>query len=164
MGPVRTAPSIRWRAAMFCPEIDPPGRAVIFFAFSFNAPRAKAHRRHSSIAGGRRIARRAAAAIPSVSCATRDPSARKGFQGKSPVYGQRDGKPSQRVSGTVGRTPRRCRPYTVHDFHPVISDELVPPAAPPVPGLTWHFAAARRVIRSRIRDGLPAASWRETVG
>jgi hypothetical protein len=44
--------------------------------------------------------------------------------------------------------------YSVHDFHPVISDELVRRGATRS-GLTWHFARPPVIDRPRIRDGLP---------
>jgi hypothetical protein len=41
--------------------------------------------------------------------------------------------------GFAWRDTTAAQAYTVHDFHPVVADELVRPGASRS-GLTWHFA------------------------
>jgi hypothetical protein len=63
-------------------------------------------------------------------------------------------------SASAGTTQPACRPYTVHDFHPVMTQELVRRGATRS-GLTWHFARppvvdleyemdCRRVLRETV--------------
>ena len=47
-----------------------------------------------------------------------------GIEGKSPVHGRRNGKPLG-AFGFGWKDATAVQAYTVHDFHPVIADELV---------------------------------------
>jgi hypothetical protein len=117
-----------------CPEIDPPAEPS-FFAFSFARP----SRRTSPsfvIAGGAEL---------------------RGGSGSYPerIVRYRDLSPEglkEKVRFTVSEMESRLgafgfgwkvttavQAYTVHDFHPVMTDELVRRGAT-CPGLTWHFA------------------------
>jgi hypothetical protein len=138
-----------------CPEIDPPVEPS-FYAFSFTRP----SRRGSPsfvIAGGAE-ARGGAGSYPERIVRYRDLSA-EGL--------------AEKVRFTVGEMERRlgafgcgwndttaAQAYTVHDFHPVMTDELVRRGVARS-GLTWHFARppvidleyemdCRRVLREMV--------------
>jgi hypothetical protein len=117
-----------------CPETDPPSEPS-FYAFSFTRPSQSAAPTFV-IAGGAEL-RDGPATYPERTVSYRDLSP-EGLK--------------QKVRFTVGSMESRLREfafgwkdttgvqaYTVHDFHPVISDELVRRGAMR-PGLTWHFA------------------------
>jgi hypothetical protein len=117
-----------------CPEIDPPAEPS-FFAFSFTRP-SQATTPSYVIAGGAE-ARGGSGSYPERIVRYRDLSAE----------GMRE-----KVRFTVGEMERRLnafgfswksttavQAYTVHDFHPFMSDELVRRGATHS-GVTWHFA------------------------
>jgi hypothetical protein len=117
-----------------CPEIDPPVEPS-FYAFSFTRP-SQSRTPTFVIAGGAEL---------------RDGSGR--YAERTVRY--RDLSPNglkEKVRFTVGSMESRLgafgfgwkdttavQAYSVHDFHPVISDELVRRGAARF-GLTWHFA------------------------
>jgi hypothetical protein len=117
-----------------CPEIDPPSEPS-FYAFSFTRPGTDAAPSFV-IAGGAEL---------------------RGGSGSYPerIVRYRDLSPdglNEKVRFTVGSMEERLgefgfgwkdttavQAYTVHDFHPVVVDELVRRGAMRS-GLTWHFA------------------------
>ncbi len=117
-----------------CPEIDPPAEPS-FYAFSFTRP--SPNRTPTFIVAGGAEARGGAGSYPERTVRYRDLSP--------------DGL-KEKVRFTVGSMESRLaafgfgwkdttavQAYTVHDFHPVITDELVRRGAMRS-GLTWHFA------------------------
>ena len=117
-----------------CPEIDPPSEPS-FYAFSFTRP-SQAATPSFVIAGGAE-SREGAGSYPERTVRYRDLSP--------------DGL-KEKVRFTVGSMESRLaafgfgwkdttavQAYTVHDFHPVVADELVRRGAMRS-GLTWHFA------------------------
>jgi hypothetical protein len=117
-----------------CPEIDPPAEPS-FYAFSFTRP-SQTTTPSFVIAGGAE-ARGGAGSYPERIVRYRDLSP-EGF--------------GEKVRFTVGEMQNRlaalgfgwndttaAQAYTVHDFHPVMVDELVRRGATRS-GLTWHFA------------------------
>ena len=117
-----------------CPEIDPPAEPS-FYAFSFTRPD-EGSKPSFVIAGGAE-SRDGAGNYPERIVRYRDLSA-DGWK--------------EKVGFTVGSMERRLKSfgvgwedtsavqvYTVHDFHPVVADELVRRGAARS-GLTWHFA------------------------
>jgi hypothetical protein len=117
-----------------CPEIDPPAEPS-FYAFSFTRP-SQGTAPSFVIAGGAE-ARGGAGSYPERIVRYRDLSP--------------DGL-KEKVRFTVGEMENRlgafgfgwkdttaAQAYTVHDFHPVMADELVRRGAMRS-GLTWHFA------------------------
>jgi len=117
-----------------CPQIDPPA-APSFYAFSFTRPTTSAG--PSFVIAGGAEARGGAGSYPERIVRYRDLSA--------------DGL-KEKVRFTSGEMQRRLaafgfgwadttavQAYTIHDFHPVIVDELVRHGAVRS-GLTWHFA------------------------
>ncbi len=117
-----------------CPEIDPPAEPS-FFAFCFTRP-SQSTTPSFVIAGGAEL---------------------RGGSGSYPerIVRYRDLSPDglkEKVRFTVSEMESRLgafgfgwkdatavQAYTVHDFHPVMTDELVRRGATR-PGLTWHFA------------------------
>jgi hypothetical protein len=117
-----------------CPEIDPPAEPS-FYAFSFTRP-GQSTTPSFVIAGGAEL---------------------RGGSGSYPerIVRYRDLSPEglkEKVRFTVSEMESRLgafgfgwkdttavQAYTVHDFHPVMADELVRRGATR-PGLTWHFA------------------------
>jgi len=117
-----------------CPEIDPPAEPS-FYAFSFTRP-GQSTTPSFVIAGGAEL---------------------RGGSGSYPerIVRYRDLSPEglkEKVRFTVSEMESRLgafgfgwkdttavQAYTVHDFHPVMTDELVRRGATR-PGLTWHFA------------------------
>ena len=118
-----------------CPEIDPPAEPS-FFAFSFTRP-SQSPTPSFVIAGGAesrdgpRKLSRAHRALPR--------SQPGGIEGKSPVHGGDRWKARLGAFGFGWKDTTAAQAYTVHDFHPVISEELVRRGAMRS-GLTWHFA------------------------
>jgi hypothetical protein len=117
-----------------CPEIDPPVEPS-FYAFSFTRP-SQSRTPTFAIAGGAEL-RDGSGSYPERTVRYRDLSP--------------DGL-KEKVRFTVGSMESRLgafgfgwkdttavQAYSVHDFHPVISDELVRRGAARS-GLTWHFA------------------------
>jgi hypothetical protein len=138
-----------------CPEIDPPAEPS-FFAFSFTRP-SQGTTPSFVVAGGAEL---------------------RGGSGSYPerIVRYRDLSPEglrEKVRFTVSEMETRLgafgfdwkdttavQAYTVHDFHPVMTDELVRRGATR-PGLTWHFARppvidleyemdCRRVLRETV--------------
>jgi hypothetical protein len=121
-----------------CPEIDPPAEPS-FYAFSFVRP-----------AGGRRRP-----AAPDFVIAGSAETRTGGGSYPERIVRYRDLSPDgwrEKVSFTVGVMENRLaafgfgwadttatQAYTIHDFHPVMTDELVRRGAARS-GLTWHFA------------------------
>lgn len=117
-----------------CPEIDPPAEPS-FYAFSFT--RASHNATPSFVIAGGAESRDGPGTYPERTVRYRDLSP--------------DGL-KEKVRFTVGSMERRLgafgfawkdtsavQAYTVHDFHPVMADELVRRGATRS-GLTWHFA------------------------
>jgi hypothetical protein len=117
-----------------CPEIDPPAEPS-FYAFSFTRPSQNAA--PSFVIAGGAEARGGAGSYPERIVRYRDISP-EGLR--------------EKVRFTVGAMESRLgafgqgwkdttavQAYTVHDFHPVMADELVRRGAARS-GLTWHFA------------------------
>ena len=117
-----------------CPEIDPPSEPS-FYAFSFTRP-SQSNTPTFVIAGGAE-SREGSGSYPERTVRYRDLSP--------------DGL-REKVRFTVGAMESRLgafgfgwkdttavQAYTVHDFHPVVADELVRRGAARS-GLTWHFA------------------------
>jgi hypothetical protein len=117
-----------------CPEIDPPAEPS-FFAFSFTRPSQSAT--PSFVIAGGAEARGGVGSYPERIVRYRDLSP-EGMK--------------EKVRFTVGAMESRLdafgfswkdttgvQAYTVHDFHPLIADELVRHGAMRS-GLTWHFA------------------------
>ncbi|MEA2922528.1 MAG: hypothetical protein QOF07_2491 [Bradyrhizobium sp.] len=138
-----------------CPEIEPPSEPS-FYAFSFTRPGPGAT--PSFVIAGGAESREGGGTYPERTVRYRDLSP--------------DGL-REKVRFTVGSMESRLgafrfgwkdtttvQAYTVHDFHPVISDELVRRGATRS-GLTWHFARppvvdleyemdCRRVLRETV--------------
>ena len=117
-----------------CPEIDPPAEPS-FYAFSFTRPNQNAT--PSFVIAGSAEAREGSGNYSERTVRYRDLSP--------------DGV-REKVQATVGAMESRLdafgggwkdttavQAYTVHDFHPVVADELVRRGATRS-GLTWHFA------------------------
>ena len=117
-----------------CPEIDPPAEPS-FYAFSFTRPSQSPS--PSFVAAGGAELREGSGSYPERIVRYRDLSP--------------DGL-KEKVRFTVGSMESRLgafgfgwkdttavQAYTVHDFHPVMTGELVRRGATR-PGLTWHFA------------------------
>ena len=117
-----------------CPEIDPPAEPS-FYAFSFTRPSASAT--PSFVIAGGAEARGGAGSYPERIVRYRDLSP-EGLKEKVRFTA---GEMQNRL-GTLGfgwSDTTAAQAYTVHDFHPVIADELVRRGAVRS-GLTWHFA------------------------
>jgi hypothetical protein len=138
-----------------CPEIEPPNEPS-FYAFSFTRPSQRAV--PSFVIAGGAESRDGSGTYPERTVRYRDLSP-EGLR--------------EKVRFTVGSMESRLgafgfgwndttavQAYTVHDFHPVLSDELVRRGAARS-GLTWHFARppvvdleyemdCRRVLRETV--------------
>jgi hypothetical protein len=121
-----------------CPEIDPPD-APSFFAFSF-VRRIEGQRRPATpdfvIAGGAE-ARGGAGSYPERIVRYRDLSP-EGWKEKV-GFTVREMESRLAAFGFVWGDTTAAQAYTVHDFHPVMMEELVSRGAARS-GLTWHFA------------------------
>jgi hypothetical protein len=141
--------------SIVCPEIDPPAEPS-FYAFSFTRPSTRTTL--SFVIAGGAEARGGAGSYPERIVRYRDLSP--------------DGV-KEKVRHTVGEMERRLdlfgfgwqdttatQAYSIRDFHPVMSDELVRRGAARS-GLTWHFARppvidleyemdCRRVLRETV--------------
>jgi hypothetical protein len=117
-----------------CPEIDPPAEPS-FYAFCFTRPLLGA--KPSFVIAGGAEARGGSGSYPERIVRYRDLSP-QGF--------------AEKVRFTVGEMETRlgafgfgwndttaAQAYTVHDFHPVVADELVRRGAARS-GVTWHYA------------------------
>jgi hypothetical protein len=138
-----------------CPEIDPPTEPS-FYAFSFTRP-SQATAPSFVIAGGAEL-REGSGSYPERIVRYRDASP-DGLKEKVRfTVGSMEGRLS--AFGFGWKDTTAVQAYTVHDFHPVMSDELVRRGAVRS-GLTWHFARppvidleyemdCRRVLRETV--------------
>src|SRR5438128_5806592 len=117
-----------------CPEIDPPAEPS-FFAFGFTRPSLGA-KPNFVIAGGAE-ARNGAGSYPERIVRYRDISP-GGFAEKvSFTVGEMEARLG--VFGFGWKDTTAVQAYTVHDFHPVVAEQLVRRGAARS-GLTWHYA------------------------
>jgi hypothetical protein len=121
-----------------CPEIDPPAEPS-FHAFSFTRP-IQGQRAAASpdfvIAGGAE-ARSGEGSYPERIVRYRDLSA-EGLKEKV-AFTVHEMESRLAAFGLGWNDTTATQAYTVHDFHPVMADELVRRGAMRA-GLTWHFA------------------------
>ena len=117
-----------------CPEIDPPGEPS-FYAFSFTRPSQGAA--PSFVIAGGAEARGGAGSYPERIVRYRDLSSEGMAEKVAFTVGQMEARLADVGSGWSNTTAVQV--YTVHDFHPVIADELVRRGAARS-GLTWHYA------------------------
>jgi hypothetical protein len=117
-----------------CPEIDPPAEPS-FYAFSFTRPGQSATPAFV-IAGGAE-ARGGSGSYPERIVRYRDLSP----DGLKEKVGFTVGEMESRLDafGFGWKDTTGVQAYTVHDFHPVMTEELVRRGAVRA-GLTWHFA------------------------
>jgi len=117
-----------------CPEIGPPA-APSFYAFSFTRPATSAG--PSFVIAGGAEARGGAGSYPERIVRYRDLSA-EGIKEKVRFTA---GEMQSRLAafGFAWKDTTAVQAYTIHDFHPVMADELVRQGAARS-GLTWHFA------------------------
>jgi hypothetical protein len=117
-----------------CPEIDPPAEPS-FYAFSFTRPSQSAMPAFV-IAGGAE-ARGGSGSYPERIVRYRDLSP----DGLKEKVGFTVGEMESRLDafGFGWKDTTGVQAYTVHDFHPVMTEELVRRGAARS-GLTWHFA------------------------
>jgi hypothetical protein len=117
-----------------CPEIDPPSEPS-FHAFSFTRP-SRGKTPTFVIAGGAE-ARGGSGSYPDRIVRYRDLSA----EGLKEKVRFTVGEMQSRLAafGFGWKDTTAVQAYTVHDFHPVMADELVRHGAARS-GLTWHFA------------------------
>lgn len=117
-----------------CPEIDPPSEPS-FYAFAFTRPT-----EHASptfvIAGGAELGS-GSGSYPERIVRYRDLSP-DGLKEKV-RFTARQQQSRLAEFGFDWDDATAVQAYTVHDFHPVVVEELVRPGAMR-PGLTWHFA------------------------
>jgi hypothetical protein len=138
-----------------CPEIDPPSEPS-FYTFCFTRPKADAS--PSFVISGSAEARGGAGSYPERIVRYRDLSP-DGLKDKVRFT---VGAMQQRMAalGAGWNDATGVQAYTVHDFHPVLADELVRCGAARS-GLTWHFARppvvdleyemdCRRVLREAV--------------
>jgi hypothetical protein len=117
-----------------CPEIDAPAEPS-FHAFSFTRPRGSAS--SSFVIAGSGEAREGAGTYPERTVRYRDISPDGMKEKVRFVAGAMESRLGQFGFGWKDTTAVQV--YTVHDFHPVMSEELVRRGAARS-GLTWHFA------------------------
>ena len=117
-----------------CPEIDPPAEPS-FFAFSFTRP-SQSTMPSYVIAGGAE-ARGGSGSYPERIVRYRDVS-RDGLREKL-RFTVREMESRLGAFGFTWKDTAAVQAYTVHDFHPAMTDELVRRGATRS-GLTWHFA------------------------
>src|ERR1700761_2267967 len=117
-----------------CPEIDPPAEPS-FYAFSFTRPSTNAG--PSFVIAGGAEARGGAGTYPERIVRYRDLSA----DGLKEKVRFTSGEMQSRLAafGFGWKDTTAVQAYTIHDFHPVMADELVRHGAARS-GLTWHFA------------------------
>src|SRR5579871_6450963 len=117
-----------------CPEIDPPA-APSFYAFSFTRPTTNGG--PSFVIAGGAEARGGAGSYPERIVRYRDLSA-DGLKEKV-GFTVREMESRLAAFGFGWKDTTAAQAYTVHDFHHVMTDELVRRGATRS-GLTWHFA------------------------
>ena len=117
-----------------CPEIDPPAEPS-FYAFSFTRPSAGATSTFV-IAGGAELGG-GSGSYPERIVRYRDLSP-EGLKEKV-RFTTRQQESRMEEFGFEWKDATAVQAYTVHDFHPVIVEELVRRGATRS-GLTWHFA------------------------
>jgi hypothetical protein len=117
-----------------CPEIDPPAEPS-FYAFSFTRP-SQSTTPAFVIAGGAE-ARGGSGSYPERIVCYRDLSP-EGLKEKV-RFTTREMESRLAAFGFGWKDTTAAQAYSVHDFHPVIVDELVRRGAMRS-GLTWHFA------------------------
>jgi hypothetical protein len=117
-----------------CPELDPPAEPS-FYAFSFTRPAAGTV--PSFVIAGGAEARGGSGSYPERIVRYRDLSA-DGIKEKVRFTA---GEMRSRLAafGFGWKDTTAVQAYTIHDFHPVMADELVRHGAVRS-GLTWHFA------------------------
>jgi len=121
-----------------CPEIDPPSEPS-FYAFSFTRPTAQKRSAATPdfvIAGGAE-ARGGQGSYPERIVRYRDLSADGLREKVAYTVGEMEGRLA--AFGLGWKEATAVQAYTVHDFHPVMADELVRRGAVRS-GLTWYFA------------------------
>jgi hypothetical protein len=122
-----------------CPEIDPPAEPS-FYAFSFTRPSGKTSSLGAApsfvIAGGAE-SREGSGSYPERTVRYRDLSP-EGLREKV-RFTVRSMESRLGAFGFGWQDTTAVQAYTVHDFHPAMSDELVRRGAARS-GLTWHFA------------------------
>jgi hypothetical protein len=117
-----------------CPEIDPPAEPS-FYAFSFIRP--SQHTTPSFVISGSAEAREGGASYSERTVRYGDLSP-DGLKEKVRfTAGQMENRLG--AFGFTWKDTTAAQAYTVHDFHPVMADELVRRGATRS-GLTWHFA------------------------
>jgi hypothetical protein len=117
-----------------CPEIDPPAEPS-FYAFSFTRP--SGNTSPSFVIAGSAEARGGSGSYPERIARYRDLSP-DGLREKVRfTVGSMESR--LRAFGSGWEDTTAAQAYTVHDFHPVIADELVRRGVLRS-GLTWHFA------------------------
>ena len=117
-----------------CPEIDPPAEPS-FYAFSFTRPTSNAT--PSFVIAGGAEARGGAGSYPERIVRYRDMSPPAWQEKVRFTTAAMEGRLAE--FGFTWKDTTAAQVYTVHDFHPVMSDELVRRGATRS-GLTWHFA------------------------
>ena len=117
-----------------CPEIDPPAEPS-FYAFSFTRPTQGAVQ--SFVIAGGAESRDGPGTYPERTVRYRDLSP----DGLKEKVRFTVGSMESRLGafGFTWKDTTAVQAYTVHDFHPVVADELVRRGATRS-GLTWHFA------------------------
>jgi hypothetical protein len=119
-----------------CPEIDPPAEPS-FYAFSFTRPSQGASSTPDFVIAGGAEARGGAGSYPERIVRYRDLSP-DGLKEKV-GFTVREMEGRLAAFGFSWKDTTAVQAYTVHDFHPVMADELVRRGAARS-GLTWHFA------------------------
>jgi hypothetical protein len=138
-----------------CPEIDPPAEPS-FYAFAFTRP-SPGTSRSFVIAGGAE-ARGGSGSYPERIVRYRDMSPQAWKEKVRFTTSEMERRLAE--FGFAWQDTTAVQAYTVHDFHPVIADELVRRGATRS-GLTWHFARppvvgleyemdCRRVLRETV--------------
>ncbi|MGH6779518.1 MAG: 2-amino-5-chloromuconate deaminase CnbZ [Bradyrhizobium sp.] len=117
-----------------CPAIDPPSEPS-FYAFSFTRPRENA--RPAFVIAGSAEARGGSGSYPERIVRYHDLSPEGIKEKVCFTVGQMESRMAE--FGADWRATTAVQAYTVHDFHPVLADELVRRGATRS-GLTWHFA------------------------
>jgi hypothetical protein len=119
-----------------CPEIDPPAEPS-FYAFSFTRPTQRTGTTPDFVIAGGAEARGGTGSYPERIVRYRDLSP----AGLKEKVGFTVGEMESRLAafGLSWKDTTAAQAYTVHDFHPVMVDELVRRGAARS-GLIWHFA------------------------
>jgi hypothetical protein len=119
-----------------CPEIDPPAEPS-FYAFSFTRPTQRTGTTLDFVIAGGAEARGGTGSYPERIVRYRDLSP----AGLKEKVGFTVGEMESRLAafGFGWKDTTAAQAYTVHDFHPVMVDELVRRGAARS-GLIWHFA------------------------